>query len=74
VYKANYKPSQLLCPVTSNFVYITEEIKKQIDSEVKPKLSAELTLAAMDVDDGDLIQYVMEAKIIHKWTQMIRLA
>ena len=32
VYKANYKPSLLLCPHTYRFVTIDEEIKKQIEA------------------------------------------
>ncbi len=33
VYKATYKPSQVLCPVTHNYVYLTEEVKKMIEKE-----------------------------------------
>mmetsp|Transcript_10323 Transcript_10323/g.10306 ORF Transcript_10323/g.10306 Transcript_10323/m.10306 type:complete len:113 (+) Transcript_10323:801-1139(+) len=36
VYKASYKPSQLLCPVTYNFEHITDQIKEKIDKETKP--------------------------------------
>ena len=38
VYKGNYKPSQVLCPVTYNYVYLTEEVKEKIAKEVMPKL------------------------------------
>ena len=38
VYKANYKPSQVACPYTSNFVYLTEAVKKAIKDKKKPKL------------------------------------
>lgn len=27
VYKASYKPSQVLCPWTNNYVYLTDEVK-----------------------------------------------
>lgn len=30
-YKANYRPSELLCPVSKNFVAFTEEIGKKLD-------------------------------------------
>ena len=41
VYKATYKPSQLLCPITSNFVTLTEELKQKIASEKMPRLAPE---------------------------------
>lgn len=36
VYKGNYKPSQVACPVTFNYVYLTPEIRAKIDSSKKP--------------------------------------
>ena len=38
VYKANFKPSQVACPFTSNYVYLTEHVKKAISAKKKPKL------------------------------------
>ena len=38
VYKANYKPSQVLCPHTYNYVHLTEEVKAKIAKEKKPLL------------------------------------
>ena len=38
VYKANFKPSQLACPKTHNYVYITDEVKKLIDENKEPQL------------------------------------
>ena len=39
VYKANFKPAQVACPKTWNFVYLTDEVKKKISSEKFPQLS-----------------------------------
>jgi hypothetical protein len=38
VYKASYKPSQVLCPVTYNYVELTEEVKEKISKAKMPKL------------------------------------
>ena len=38
VYKASFKPSQLACPKTYNYVYITDEVKKLIDENREPQL------------------------------------
>ena len=38
VYKAAYKPSKVLCPHTYNYVYLTDEVKKQIEENVMPLL------------------------------------
>ncbi len=38
VYKATYKPSQVLCPVTYNYVYLIDEVKDRISKEILPKL------------------------------------
>jgi len=38
VYKGNFKPSQVACPHTSNFVYLTDAVRQMIDIEKKPKL------------------------------------
>ena len=39
VYKANFKPCQVACPVTWNFVYLTDEVKQKIRESKLPKLS-----------------------------------
>ena len=39
MYKANYKPSQVACPHTWNYVDLTEEVKAKISKEKWPKLS-----------------------------------
>jgi len=39
VYKANFKPSQVACPHTYKFVYLTDEVKAKISAEKKPKLA-----------------------------------
>ena len=41
VYKGNYKPSQVACPVTFNYVYLTPEIRAKIDSSKRPQLFVE---------------------------------
>lgn len=38
VYKASYKPSQVLCPHTYNWVYLTEEVKERITKTKWAKL------------------------------------
>lgn len=38
VYKANFKPSQVSCPHTYKYVYLTDEVREKIDSEKKPNL------------------------------------
>ena len=38
VYKANFKPSQVACPYTSNYVYLTDAVKQMITDEKKPHL------------------------------------
>lgn len=30
IYKANFKPSQVACPFTFNFVYLSDEVKEKI--------------------------------------------
>ena len=36
VYKGNFKPSQVACPITFNYVYLTDEIRAKITAEKKP--------------------------------------
>ena len=38
IYKASYKPSQVLCPHTFNYVYLTDEVKEKISKSKFPKL------------------------------------
>ena len=38
VYKANFRPSQVACPHTYTYVPLTDQVKKMIDSEKKPRL------------------------------------
>lgn len=38
VYKSNFAPSQVACPFTSNYVYLTDAVKKMITDEKKPHL------------------------------------
>lgn len=35
-YKANYKPSQVLCPITYNYVHLNEDMKEKINKEIMP--------------------------------------
>jgi len=39
VYKGSYRPSQVLCPHTYNWVYLTEEVKERITKTKWAKLS-----------------------------------
>ena len=41
VYKASFKPSQVLCPFTYNYVYLTDEVRDLISKEIKPLLCIE---------------------------------
>ena len=38
VYKSNFKPSQVACPHTCNFVYLTDQVKSAISKQKKPRL------------------------------------
>ena len=39
VYKANFKPSEVACPITWNFVELTQEVRDKIGASTKPQLS-----------------------------------
>jgi hypothetical protein len=41
VYKSFYKPSQVACPITFNYVYITDEVKDKIKEKSLPRLAPE---------------------------------
>ena len=41
VYKGNYSPSYVACPITYNFVKLTDEVRAKISAEKKPRLSDE---------------------------------
>jgi hypothetical protein len=41
VYKANFKPSQVACPFTWNFVYLTDEVRNKIKQSKMPRLAPE---------------------------------
>ena len=38
VYKGTYKPSQVLCPHTYQYVPLTDEVRDKISKEIKPRL------------------------------------
>ena len=38
VYKGTFKPSQVSCPHTHKFVYLSDEVRALIDNQKKPKL------------------------------------
>ena len=42
MYKGNFKPAQVSCPITHNYVTFTEDVRKKISEEKKPNLFKEL--------------------------------
>ena len=55
VYKASYKPSQVLCPVTYNYVELTEEVKEKISMAKMPKLCMDkLKVKEMDLSNSQV--------------------
>jgi arginine-tRNA-protein transferase len=44
VYKGSFKPSQVLCPHTCNYVYLTDEVREKINKEKFPKLCEDKAL------------------------------
>ncbi len=61
VYKADYEPAELLCPCTYNWVILTEELKKKIDSKEK-RLSGKqaVLLVELDFSSINLEKFVKE--------------
>lgn len=54
VYKANFRPAQVSCPHTHNYVYLTDEVKFMINSEKRPKLYETVMKKANDQEqNGD---------------------
>lgn len=66
VYKANYRPSQVLCPVTYNYAYLTEEVKQKIDKEVMPQLSEEPKIREMNLTEPQIKNLVKNFKFYYK--------
>lgn len=50
MYKANFKPSFVACPITWNFVELTDDVKNKIASETKPRLAPDNVGSAFEVD------------------------
>lgn len=61
VYKANFKPSQLACPQTFNFVYITDEVREKINKAKMPRLAAEDAKPTFDVPHKAALEKGMRA-------------
>lgn len=39
IYKGAYKPSQIACPITWKYVYLTDEVKEKLKAEKCPRLA-----------------------------------
>ena len=48
VYKGNFKPSYVACPYTWSYVELTDQVRKKISKEKKPKLSDKEPIYTVD--------------------------
>ncbi|CDW88491.1 arginyl-trna--protein transferase 1 [Stylonychia lemnae] len=67
VYKANYKPSQVLCPLTQNYVYLTDEIKSRITAQKLPLLCDDLPkIKELSLTDTQATTLAQNIKFIYQ--------
>ena len=48
VYKAAFRPSEVACPHTWNYVELTEEVKQKISREKMPQFSDKIVYPTLD--------------------------
>eukprot|EP00347_Sterkiella_histriomuscorum_P012879 403366869 len=72
VYKASYKPSQVVCPVTYNYVYLTEEVKEKIAKQKKPLLCLDIPrIKEMDISDQQVAVLSKNFKFYYKNSMLL---